>query len=150
MDYLQAFHALGAQFSEGNIEVRANNLLRRSNASCCISHGCQGGRKMISFDHAGNIFPCEMIDFPEEKIGSIYEEDSLEWMVQKAAQRNKFFLPKIDDRCTKCPWWFYCQGGCSSRNRYLNRDGKIDEVECALNRSIYPRLIQKILKGNMN
>lgn len=150
MDYLQAYRCLGANFSEGNIEVRAKNLLQRSNMSCCISHGCQGGRKMVSFDHEGNIFPCEMIDFPEEKIGSIYEKDSIEIMVNKAAQQNKFFLPKKDERCKECPWWYYCQGGCSSRNRYLNRDGQIDEVECALNRSIYPRLIQEILNGNIS
>jgi uncharacterized protein len=149
MDYLQAYRSLGVHFSEGNMEVRVKNLLHRSNASCCISHGCQGGRKMVSFDRLGNIFPCEMIDFPEEKIGSIYEEDSLEEMVKKAMQKNLFFLPKIDERCNTCPWWFYCQGGCSSRNRYVGRDGKIDEVECALNRTIYPRLVEEILKGNI-
>ena len=118
--------------------------------SCCISHGCQGGRKMISFDHDGNIFPCEMIDFPEEKIGSIYEKEGIETMINRAMQRNKFFLPKKDERCRACPWWYYCQGGCSSRNRYLNRDGEIDEIECALNRSIYPRLIKEILNGHIN
>lgn len=32
-----------------------------------------------------------MIDFPEEKIGSIYEKDSIEIMVNKAVQQNKFF-----------------------------------------------------------
>lgn len=150
MDYLQAFRCLGANFSEGNIEVRAKNLLQRSNMSCCISHGCQGGRKMISFDQAGNIYPCEMLDFPEEKIGSIYEEESLESMVKRAAQQNRFFLPKKEKRCEMCPWWYYCQGGCSSRNRYLNRDGRVDEVECTLNCAIYPRLIQEILKGNIS
>lgn len=150
MDYLQAFRSLGANFSEGNIEARARNLLQRSNMSCCISHGCQGGRKMISFDQEGNIFPCEMIDFPEEKIGSIYGKDSIEIMVNEAMKRSKFFLPKRDERCNTCPWWYYCQGGCSSRNRYLNRDGKIDEMECALNRSIYPRLIEEILNRNIS
>jgi uncharacterized protein len=150
MDYLQAFHQLGAVFSEGNIEVRIKNLLQRSNMSCCISHGCQGGKKMISFDHNGNIFPCEMIDFPDEKIGSIFDEDDIETMINKAAGQNKFFLPKVDERCNGCPWWYYCQGGCSSRNRYLNKDGKIDEMECALNRSIYPRLVREILNGNIS
>lgn len=149
MDYLQAYRCLGVNFSEGNIEIRTKNLLQRSNMSCCISHGCQGGRKIVSFDRNGNIFPCEMIDFPEEKIGSIYEEEDIEVMVKRAMRQNKFFLPKKEERCGTCPWWYYCQGGCSSRNRYLNRDGKIDEVECALNRSIYPRLIREILHGNI-
>lgn len=149
VDYLQAFRWLNANFTEGNIEVRLRNLLQRSNKSCCISHGCQGGKRMISFDREGNIFPCEMIDFPEEKIGSIYETCGIENMVENAILRNKFFMLKKDEKCIKCPWWYYCQGGCSSRNRYLNRDGKIDEVECTLNQAIYPRLIEEILNGRI-
>ena len=149
MDYLKAYQCLGVNFTEGNIEVRAKNLLQRSNYSCCISHGCQGGKRMISFDYKGNIFPCEMIDFPEEKIGTIYEEDSVEKMVSRAVKCNKFFLPKQDTKCESCPWWYFCMGGCSSRNRYLNRDGMVDEIECATNRSIYPRLIKEILDGQI-
>lgn len=147
MEYLLAFHCLGADFSEGNIELRMKNLLQRSRISCCISDGCQGGSHMISFDQAGNIFPCEMMDFPEEKIGSIYDEKPLADQVRLAMRRNSFFLPKVGEECRNCPWRCYCGGGCSSRNRYLNRDGQIDKVECALNRVIYPKLIEGILKG---
>lgn len=147
LDYLQAFHILGAEFSEGNVVVRLKNLLERSRISCCISNGCKGGTQMISFDHYGNIFPCEMIDFPEEKIGSIYDEEDISEQIEKAMRSNRFFKKKTDDQCQECPWWCYCGGGCSSRNRYLNQDGKIDEVECALNRVIYPRLIDGMLKG---
>ena len=149
MDYLKAFQSIGAEFSEGNIDIRIKNLLQRSNISCCISHGCQGGRKMVSFDQNGDIFPCEMMDFPEEKIGSIYDTDSIETLIEKAIKKNLFFLPKQDSKCEHCAWWFYCQGGCSSRNRYLNHDGQIDECECALNRAIYPRLIHEILSESI-
>lgn len=146
-EYLNAYHLLGAKFSEGNIEVRLKNLLERSRISCCISNGCQGGRCMISFDQNGNIFPCEMTDFLEEKIGSIYDGKKLDEQIEQAMEKNRFFLPKKDEKCEKCPWWCYCGGGCSSRNRYLNRDGQVDEVECALNKAIYPKLIEGILKG---
>ena len=149
LDYLQAFRELGADFSEGNVEFRARNLLQRCNQSCCISHGCQGGRKMISFDQEGNIFPCEMMDFPEEKLGSIYDGESVEERMGAAMNKNRFFLPKKARRCETCPWWYYCQGGCSSRNRYLQRDGQIDGVECAWNRAIYPRLIEEIINGTI-
>lgn len=147
MEYLLAYRYLGAEFSEGNIEVRLKNLLQRSRISCCISSGCQGGSRMVSFDQAGNIFPCEMMDFPEEKIGSIYDGKVLEEQIEQAMRKNRFFLPKKQERCEHCPWWCYCGGGCSSRNRYLNRDGQIDEVECALNRVIYPKLIEGMLNG---
>lgn len=145
MDYLQAFRHMGAEFTEGNLSMRASNLLSRSRGSYCISCGCQGGRNMVSFDQNGNIFPCEMIDFPEEKIGSVYDDADLNRQVEAAIEKNRFFLPKKDKRCEGCPWLYYCQGGCSSRNRYLNRDGRIDRVECCLNQVMYPRLIEYIL-----
>lgn len=147
LDYLQAFRTLGADFTEGNVEVRLKNLLQRSRISCCISNGCQGGKKMVSFDREGNIFPCEMIDFPEEKIGSVYDDEDIAIQLKCAMKKNLFFTPKESEKCRTCPWWCYCGGGCSSRNRYLNRDGQIDEVECALNRVMYPRLIEGLLQG---
>ena len=150
LSYLQAYHNLGVNFSEGNIEIRANNLLHRSNYSCCISHGCQGGKHIISFDRDGNIFPCEMMDFPEEKIGSIYDKEVLDIQIEKAIKENKFFKKKQEEKCNHCPWWYYCQGGCSSRNRYLEKDGFVDITECCINNVVYPQLIEWILDGYIN
>ncbi len=147
MEYLLAYRSMGVKFSEGNIDVRLKNLLQRSRFSCCISSGCQGGVRMISFDQSGNIFPCEMMDFPEERIGSIYDDKNLANQIELSMKKNKFFLQKKGEQCWNCPWWCYCGGGCSSRNRYLNRDGQIDETECALNKIIYPKLIEGMLKG---
>ena len=147
LDYLQAYRLLGAAFSEGNVDLRARNLLSRAGSSCCISHGCQGGRRIISFDQKGDIFPCEMTDFPEEKLGSIYDNADLVEQIEAAVKRNPFFYEKTDERCTDCPWWYYCRGGCSSRKRYADENGKIDTVECNLNRTIYPRLVEWALDG---
>ena len=149
MDYLEAFYMLGANFTEGNIDIRIRNLLERSKVSCCLSNGCQGGKCIISIDRNGDIFPCEMIDFQEEKIGSIYENEQLEDQIKKSISDHLFFKPKKDEECQKCPWWCYCGGGCSSRNRYAGRDGCIDKVECKLNKTIYPRLIEAILNGKI-
>lgn len=147
MKELLAYRRMGADFSEGNLELKVQNLLQRASTSFCISQGCQGGKKIISFDQQGNIFPCEMTDFQEEKIGSIYDNIELTKQIEIAANRNRFFLPKKDARCTDCPWWYFCRGGCSSRNHYAARDGKADLVECALNRVIYPQLVEWILDG---
>lgn len=149
MDYLEAFYMMGACFTEGNVELRIKNLLERSKMSCCLSNGCQGGKRIISIDRNGNIYPCEMIDFPDEKIGSIYGEEELEDQIAKAIVSKPFFKNKKQEKCKKCPWWCYCGGGCSSRNRYIDKNGYIDKVECALNRTIYPRLIQGILDGKI-
>lgn len=150
MDYIQAYKNLGADFSEGNIEVRTQNLLKRNQSSCCMSCGCQAGRKIISFDQKGDIFPCEMTDFQEEKLGSIYTDKSLNQMISESISKNTFFIPKHDEECDSCPWWCYCGGGCSSRNRYLGICGQIDKNECTLNKVFYPRLIQGILNKTIN
>lgn len=148
--YLEAYRIIGARFSEGNIEVRLRNLLQRNGNNCCVSCGCQGGRKMISFNYQGDIFPCEMIDFPDERIGSIYDNKDLDSQIKQALNKNSFFLPKNDERCTNCPWQYFCQGGCSSRNKYLEKEGQIDRVECYLNKTLYPKLVEWILDGKVS
>ncbi len=146
-DYLYAFHSAGSDFSEGNIDVRIRNLLYQCNDNLCISHGCQGGKKIISFSQDGGIFPCEMTDFEEERIGTIDSGRHLDEMLEEAMLKNKFFEVKEDLKCKNCPWWCYCKGGCTSRNRYNGISGKPDECECAFNRTIYPRIVEGILDG---
>lgn len=145
LEYIEAYRMLEADFIEGNVEIRAKNLLQRSGSSCCISHGCCGGKNIISFDYKGDIFPCELTDFTEEKIGSIYDQKPLDDQIRNAMQKNKFFLVKKAEKCENCSWWYYCRGGCSSRNRYLKNDGIVDEYECIQNHIIYPHIIEWIL-----
>ena len=149
MDCLYAFWSIGKHFSEGNIDVRVRNLLHQCNDNLCISRGCQGGRSILSFNQKGEIFPCEMTDFAEEKIGSIYSGRNLDMLISDAEQKNQFFLPKIAKKCEYCPWWCYCRGGCTSRNRYIGLIGKPDECECALNRAFYPRIVEGIIDGTI-
>ena len=149
LDCLYAFQSIGKSFSEGNIDVRVKNLLHQCNDNLCISRGCQGGRRILSFNQEGEIFPCEMTDFAKEKIGLIYSGYSLDEMISNAEQKNLFFVPKEAEKCLNCPWWCYCRGGCTSRNRYIGLVGKPDECECALNRVIYPRIVEGILDGTI-
>ena len=150
MESVEAYRALGVDFTEGNLEMKARNLLQRCGISCCISHGCQGGRRMVSFDYKGDIFPCEMIDFPEEKIASIYDGESLDKQIENATLNNSFFISKKADKCKECCWWYFCGGGCSSRNQYLGKIGQVDETECLINGIVYPKLIEWILDGKIS
>ena len=144
-DVVEAYNVLGVTFSEGNLQVRYDNLISRSAFSICISNGCQGGNKMISIDMYGNIYPCEMIDYPEEKIGSIYDEKPLSKQIAEAHKEKLFFKTKEGKECLKCPWHYFCGGGCTSRVRYTGKFGVVDEVECTLNKTIYPKIIKRIL-----
>lgn len=152
-DTVELYNLLGIPFSEGNIQIRLDNLLERSNFSCCSSNGCKGGETLISIDINGDVYPCEMMDYKEVKIGSIYENnkiatgDSLEKYINISKNNNIYFKEKNSNKCKSCPWQYYCKGGCTSRIHYLGNKHNIDIVECEFNKTVYPRLIEQILKN---
>lgn len=138
----------GYDFIESNVKDRLNNLTCRYRGSICNSHGCQGGRKMVSFDCDGNIFPCEMVDYPEEMIGSIREKKDLIDIIENAIDKKDYFKEKINARCESCSWKPYCLGGCTTALHYTGSDyGSIDENECAFNRGIYCELVKQLLEN---
>jgi len=155
-DVVEIYNSLGVNFSEGNIQTRIDNLLIRSGFSCCISNGCKGGQTLISIDAEGNIYPCEMMDYHDVKLGSIYNNgklsnsDNLQKQINSAKDKNIFFKEKHIDECKICPWHYYCKGGCTSRIYYTNNSTSVDKVECTFNRTIYPRLIRQILRKNID
>ena len=118
------------------------NLLFLDRSNCCDSQGCTGGRSIVSFDHAGRMFPCEITDFDEQCMGSV-ADSRIEDLVERglpACFREK----KGIERCETCPWWHYCRGGCTSRMLYTGARG-VDEVTCAVNETLYPLAAQLIL-----
>lgn len=134
----------GIVIIESTIHTRYENLTMSSRKNCCESCGCSGGRSILSFDGFGDIYPCEMTDFEEEKLGSIFDGD-LDELIDN--NTNSFFnKDRTDERCRNCPWLFFCQGGCTSRVLYSEEKG-IDEVACVINRTLYP-LISKMIVCN--
>ena len=149
-DTVKKYNSLGG-FQEYNIKTRYDNLIERDNSNYCCSRGCSGGVNIISFDSKGNIYPCEMIDYEDVKIGSIYHDDtisdnkSLIEQVSIAKKNNIYFKKKEHKECDNCPWYYYCKGGCTSRILYSKGKMKYDEVECEFNKVIYERLVNDIL-----
>ncbi len=152
-DVVELYNLLGIKFSEGNIQMRISNLNERSNNSYCISNGCKGGINLLSIDINGDIYPCEMMDYKNVKIGSIYKDGKLSSnydlisQINKSKKNNIYFQKKINSECKSCPWQYYCQGGCTSRIIYSNGKMKYDEVECEFNKIIYERIIEQTLKN---
>lgn len=152
-DAVELYNAMGFKFSEGNIQTRKENLIERSGSNCCISNGCKGGRSLISIDMNGDIYPCEMTDYKEVKIGSIYDKGiltgnkELEKQIDEAKSENIYFQEKINEECRECPWEYFCKGGCTSRIIYSNGEMKYDKIECEFNKVIYERIIENMLKN---
>ena len=137
----------GRNFREANITDKLRNLLDRSNNNICNSMGCRGGISFISFDQKGNIYPCEMIGRPEFCLGNIENQgDNLLDLIHRAQQHNHYYAPKKTETCSDCPYLYFCRGGCKANClAYGKEPFQIDHIECALNRSLYPRLIELIL-----
>lgn len=131
---------------EQNIRTKILNLLRLADTDICLSRGCQGGRKMIVFDMEGNFYPCELTDEPAWKLGSIYEDQDLMTAIRKKMKTHLYFAQKWEARCDGCPWYVFCRGGCTVRVISRGqRPPKIDETECAVNRALYPLIIEFLL-----
>lgn len=145
VETLKAYAILGLRISEGNILTKFNNLNEGNHSNCCISCGCTGGTRIISFDMNGSIFPCEMTDYQEVRLGDIYSNIDLQNMISKARESNEYYSDRTNDKCKKCPWLYFCRGGCTSRVLYVNQNGSIDETECVLNQVLYEEIIKCIL-----
>ena len=142
-----AIRARGSKLHESCTADRLQNLLYNSKGNICHSCGCCGGRRMVSFDMDGNVYPCELTDWPDECLGNISDNRDLCEMVADAITTHSYFREKKESKCERCPWWFYCRGGCSSAMKYVNRYGNgIDKCECALNLTMYPLLTKLLLK----
>ncbi len=137
----------GRACREANIADKLSNLLNRTNGNICNSRGCRGGMSFISFDQQGNIYPCEMIGRPEFCLGNIADEQNdLIELISSAQGQNEYYTPREIDTCGDCPYLYFCRGGCkASCLAYGQKPCQIDRIECALNRRLYPRLIELIL-----
>lgn len=146
---LSRHRADGGQIRESNTEDRILNLTGNKNQNICNNSGCCGGKKMISFDRQGNLYPCELTDWKEECLGNIDNCSDLCKTIADAAVTHQYFKEKEDPLCRDCPWWYYCRGGCTSSIKYKRLSGScIDRAECAFNRALYPLMTEKLLNNS--
>ena len=132
---------------EINIFDKLGNLLDCSDRNICNSRGCRGGLSFISFDQQGNIYPCEMIGRTEYCLGNVADEhNDLVELIKEARSNNDYYAQRNLNSCNDCPFIFFCRGGCkASCLAYGKKPCDVDQMECALNKSLYPILIELIL-----
>ncbi len=136
----------GYPIIELNVLDKLQNILNRNKSNICISRGCMGGKKMIAFDMDGRIFPCDITDYKEEAVGSIFDGKELITLLEKAHKEKDFFSEKTSELCNDCSWWFFCKGGCTTAIKYKKGVVKgVDAAECVSNRTLYPELVKLIL-----
>lgn len=137
----------GKRCYESNIADKLCNLLGVPNENMCNSSGCRGGLSFVSFDREGNIYPCEMIGRTDMKLGNIEDDIDLIELIRKAYGTNPYYEPRKTQECEDCPFFYFCRGGCKACSLSYGKDAAdIDEIECAINKAIYPRLVEIILE----
>lgn len=136
----------GYDVGDYNIFTKMSNLICNAKEDACISGGCHGGRQMIVFDHNGDIYPCDVTDYPEECLGNIDEGVGLVDIVRRAMRNHTYFAEKKEEKCEDCPWYCYCRGGCTVHVKTEGAEPPVtDRIECAVNRMLYPLMVDKIL-----
>ena len=136
----------GNRCYESNIADKLCNLMGLPKDNMCNSMGCRGGVTFISFDRDGNIYPCEMIGRPEMKLGNVSDGEDLIELIVKAHDSNPYYAPRRVDSCCGCPFFYYCRGGCKACSlAYGKEAAEIDDIECEINKALYPMLIELIL-----
>ena len=136
----------GYKVGDYNVYTKMLNLLYNKKSDVCICDGCHGGRRMITFDSKGDIFPCDLTDYPEECIGNIEDNRNLIKCIEAAMETHPYFQMKREERCNSCPWFCYCKGGCTV---HIKTQGKeppaVDNIESASNRKLYTLMVDGIL-----
>ena len=101
---------------------------------------------LLAIDGEGYIYPCDLTDYPDERIGSIFNNIELLEMISCATKKSSFFASKMSDKCQQCPWSFFCRGGCTVHVKSMGLPaGAVDPVNCVSNRVLYPAIINLIL-----
>lgn len=145
-DAMVDMYRSGGTSIETNLRTKALNLIERKCSSICLSRGCMGGRKIVSFDNQGSIFTCDMTDVAENSFGNVLENRDLVEVLSSASKCHPYFHKRQEPKCQSCPWSFFCRGGCSSSVRFCKGSYEgVDEHECVINHIIYPRLIELLL-----
>lgn len=134
-------------FVEQNVAQRMKNLMYRPNDNICSSCGCHGGFRMLSIDSVGKVFPCELSDYEDYCIGTVGERDYAEMVNQAVYENHEYFRERDLTECAKCPWQYYCRGGCKAAVKYaVGTPQKPDITECAFNMALYPRLVSVLFQ----
>lgn len=143
IDSVLAVNRSGLCFYERNMCDKIKNLFGMGAGNLCSTRGCMGGRKMVALNRHGDLFPCDLVDVNEVKMGNIFGERSIPQLVKAAEESNPFFAANPDRKCDDCPWGLFCKGGCSAATIYTNNKGRqVDELECRINTILYPMLLE--------
>ncbi len=99
------------------------NLLESAGIESCLA-----GRKYISVDSNGDVYPCAYLRYPEFKAGNAKRE-SLEQIVATSKVFEPFRKPKLEGNCGSCPMQQHC-GGCRAMAWHDHKNIMAQDDDC--------------------
>ena len=92
---------------------------------------CGAGKNMISIDALGDVYPCNIMQNSEYRLGNIFEKD-LEDMLKSPINR-RFCDSTVEEipGCKKCEYKYFCGGGCKARAFYQFHSLSEKDIYCS-------------------
>ncbi len=76
---------------------------------------CGAGRRMISVDATGKVYPCHMLHYSDLCMGNLLTEELDNIMDSKALKDFSDVSVETVEKCVDCTYKYFCGGGCRAR-----------------------------------
>lgn len=106
---------------------------------------CGAGRKNVSVDVDGSVYPCHMLHAEEFLMGNVFVDD-LRGIIERATADVAGWLPPTGriESCRSCEYGPVCGGGCRARAINCGAGPVGEDPYCSLNRSVYRRMFSAL------
>lgn len=130
------------RLSQLNNNVTVNDVPISEGVLYCRDR-CEAGRKLISIDAKGFVYPCHMLHDKSLILGDAKKNEIREIVFSKS---NPLLNNSVDDveGCNSCDYKYLCGGGC--RGRSFLKYGLFDKKDsyCALIYKFYENMIEEV------
>lgn len=101
---------------------------------------CNAGIRVLSIDHVGDVYPCEVLQEEEYRLGNILK-DGINLDYSSPIQNLKTCVVDKIEGCKDCNVRYFCSSGCpkSDTTRYYNEEYK--RKHCSQIKDIYNKII---------
>lgn len=101
------------------------SVIKRHRDNCSLLK-CSIGDGEISISCSGDVYPCQLLHFPQFKIGNVIEQSL--GIIYNSSTLDKFKYHTIEDidKCCECDLKLICGGSCQAR--HFSETGNISEA----------------------
>lgn len=99
-------------------------IARHKNNSSLLK--CSIGDGGISVSCSGDVYPCQLLHFPQFKVGNVTEQSLDSIYNSSKLDRFKYHTVENIDECRECDFKLICGGSCQAR--HFSETGSLDKA----------------------